>query len=160
MSAHSTYSSTPTHLPPPEAPATIAQLPWWPNITFYRLPVLVLINEIFQNSSVRLIRCAGARVVHGISVILTLSPLTLSPSVLKPFSLLSNVSLFHRYLTRLDVFSLLVAAIGHDVGHNGLSNQYHTISRSKLALLYNDSSVLENMHASILITILHRYVRW
>lgn len=48
----------------------------------------------------------------------------------------------------LDLFSVLIAAVIHDVGHAGLNNSFHVNSRSELALLYNDVSVLENMHAS------------
>uniref|UniRef100_A0A7S0XLP4 Phosphodiesterase n=1 Tax=Pseudo-nitzschia delicatissima TaxID=44447 RepID=A0A7S0XLP4_9STRA len=49
---------------------------------------------------------------------------------------------------KLELFSMLIAAVVHDVGHNGLNNSFHVNSRSELALLYNDVSVLENMHAS------------
>lgn len=47
-----------------------------------------------------------------------------------------------------EIFSLLIAAVVHDVGHCGMNNMFHINSRSDLALLYNDSSVLENMHAA------------
>lgn len=53
-----------------------------------------------------------------------------------------------RILTSLDIFALLLAALIHDVGHNGVSNMYHVESGSPLALLYNDKSVLENHHSS------------
>lgn len=43
--------------------------------------------------------------------------------------------------------SVLPAAI-HDVGHTGQTNNYHIAIRSKLALLYNDKSPLEQMHVS------------
>ena len=47
-----------------------------------------------------------------------------------------------------ELFSILIAAVVHDVGHGGLNNSFHINSRSELALLYNDVSVLENMHAA------------
>jgi len=47
-----------------------------------------------------------------------------------------------------ELFSLLIAAIVHDVGHCGLTSSFYINSKSELALLYNDTSVLENMHAA------------
>jgi 3'5'-cyclic nucleotide phosphodiesterase len=48
----------------------------------------------------------------------------------------------------VELFALLVAAVVHDVGHPGMNNSYQISSKSDLALVYNDKSVLENMHAS------------
>jgi hypothetical protein len=48
----------------------------------------------------------------------------------------------------LDIFSTLVAAVCHDMGHPGKNNSYLINSKSPTALLYNDVSVLESMHAS------------
>jgi len=53
-----------------------------------------------------------------------------------------------KYLLGVERFSLLVAAIGHDAGHLGLSNQFLVETSHELALLYNDKSPLENMHCS------------
>merc|ERR1712238_629403 len=50
--------------------------------------------------------------------------------------------------TEWELFSVLIAAVCHDVGHSGLNNNFHINSRSELALLYNDQSPLENMHAA------------
>jgi len=44
----------------------------------------------------------------------------------------------------LDIFSILVAAVIHDVKHPGLNNNFQINSRSALAVQYNDVSVLEN----------------
>lgn len=48
----------------------------------------------------------------------------------------------------LETFSLLVAAIVHDMGHPGENNAFQINSESDLAIEYNDVSVLENMHVS------------
>lgn len=44
--------------------------------------------------------------------------------------------------------AVLVAALGHDVGHPGRSNQFLVATQHAWALTYNDSSVAENYHAS------------
>lgn len=48
----------------------------------------------------------------------------------------------------LKIFAVLLAAVCHDLDHPGFNNSYQVNARSKLAILYNDKSVLENMHAS------------
>jgi hypothetical protein len=53
-----------------------------------------------------------------------------------------------QYLTSLEKFSLLVAALCHDLRHPGMTNLYLINSRHPLALLYNDQSVLEHHHAA------------
>jgi len=55
---------------------------------------------------------------------------------------------------RLELFSMLIAAVAHDVGHTGLNNSFHINSRSELALVYNDVSILENMHVSTMFRML------
>ena len=49
-------------------------------------------------------------------------------------------------LSVLEAVSTLLAAAIHDVGHTGHNKQYHVVTRSDLALLYNDQSVLEMYH--------------
>eukprot|EP00727_Mastigamoeba_balamuthi_P000067 m51a1_g10057 putative camp-specific 3 -cyclic phosphodiesterase 4c isoform x2 (645) ;mRNA; f:70198-72673 len=51
-------------------------------------------------------------------------------------------------LTPLETFALIMAAVTHDVDHPGLNNAYQVATSSRLALLYNDKSVLENHHLS------------
>ena len=48
----------------------------------------------------------------------------------------------------LDLLGILIAALGHDLGHPGYTNPFHINSSSELALTYNDASCLENFHAS------------
>jgi len=54
----------------------------------------------------------------------------------------------HAFFNGLAQFSLLVAAIGHDVGHPGVNNQFLLETGHELAVRYNDRSPLENMHAA------------
>lgn len=51
---------------------------------------------------------------------------------------------------RLEEFALLVAALCHDVGHPGLSNDFLVQTSHDLAIRYNDTSPLENMHCATL----------
>ena len=48
----------------------------------------------------------------------------------------------------LDLLSILIAALGHDIGHPGLTNAFHINAKTEMALTYNDISCLENYHAS------------
>eukprot|EP01038_Epipyxis_sp_PR26KG_P011275 gene11275-15127_t len=56
--------------------------------------------------------------------------------------------------TPLELLSILVAAISHDVGHTGVQNIYLIKSKDPLAILHNDKSPLENMHCNILYEVL------
>ena len=59
-----------------------------------------------------------------------------------------------RTLDPLHTLALLVAALGHDIDHPGVSNAFIVNSGSPLALCYNDESVLENHHAATTFTLL------
>jgi hypothetical protein len=52
-------------------------------------------------------------------------------------------------ITELQIFALMLASLIHDVDHPGNNNIFEINSRSKLALIYNDISILENHHCSI-----------
>mmetsp|Transcript_76954 Transcript_76954/g.220401 ORF Transcript_76954/g.220401 Transcript_76954/m.220401 type:complete len:1104 (+) Transcript_76954:52-3363(+) len=58
-----------------------------------------------------------------------------------------------RWLSDIDQFALLVAALCHDLGHMGRTNPFLMETRHELALLYNDSSPLENMQCAKLFEI-------
>jgi len=58
--------------------------------------------------------------------------------------------------TLLDLLSIIIASLGHDLGHPGLNNNFHINARTELALTYNDSSCLENYHCSKLFNILKK----
>mmetsp|Transcript_15696 Transcript_15696/g.39894 ORF Transcript_15696/g.39894 Transcript_15696/m.39894 type:complete len:399 (-) Transcript_15696:52-1248(-) len=53
-----------------------------------------------------------------------------------------------KVLTPLDVFSLLISAVVHDIDHNGVNNVLHQNVHSVLAMRYNDKSCLENHHCA------------
>jgi len=52
------------------------------------------------------------------------------------------------FFTEACQFWLLVAALGHDLGHVGVTNQFLVETSHVLAVTYNDRSPLENMHCS------------
>ena len=54
----------------------------------------------------------------------------------------------HTYLTQHEIFSIIFASIIHDYNHAGLNNNYYINTSHQLAILYNDRSVLENMHTA------------
>eukprot|EP00411_Alexandrium_monilatum_P044227 CAMPEP_0175482198 /NCGR_PEP_ID=MMETSP0095-20121207/78839_1 /TAXON_ID=311494 /ORGANISM="Alexandrium monilatum, Strain CCMP3105" /LENGTH=643 /DNA_ID=CAMNT_0016783849 /DNA_START=20 /DNA_END=1951 /DNA_ORIENTATION=+ len=55
---------------------------------------------------------------------------------------------FGAFFSPLNKLSLLLSAIIHDMGHDGRNNAFHVARFDDLALMYNDSSVLENYHLS------------
>ena len=60
-------------------------------------------------------------------------------------------------LEPFDALILLVSAIGHDVGHPGVSNAFLVTLKAPLAQLYNDKSVLEAFHCAAYSQILRRH---
>lgn len=60
-------------------------------------------------------------------------------------------------LKPFDALTLLITAIGHDVGHPGVNNAFLVALRVPLAQLYNDNSVLEAFHCAAYSQILRRY---
>jgi len=64
-----------------------------------------------------------------------------------------NIAKVAEFTPRMELFALHVAAIAHDVGHPGLNNVFLVSASHELALRYNDVSPLENMHCSVLFSI-------
>lgn len=60
-------------------------------------------------------------------------------------------------ISPFDALTLLIAAIGHDVGHPGVNNVFLVKLNAPLAQLYNDSSVLEAFHCAAFSQILRRH---
>ncbi|KAL4808672.1 hypothetical protein BDV18DRAFT_132882 [Aspergillus unguis] len=60
-------------------------------------------------------------------------------------------------LKPFDSLTLLIAAIGHDVGHPGVNNFFLVKLNAPLAQLYNDNSVLEAFHCAAFSQILRRH---
>lgn len=60
------------------------------------------------------------------------------------------------YFQDIGIFALLFAALMHDVDHPGNNNEFEINSKSPLALIYNDTSVLESHHASLAFRLLEK----
>lgn len=60
-----------------------------------------------------------------------------------------------RFLSPRDIFALLVSALTHDVGHVGLNNAYAIKTKSDLAILYNNESVLEHHHIALTFSLMN-----
>ncbi|ESZ93712.1 BcPDE2, cAMP phosphodiesterase [Sclerotinia borealis F-4128] len=56
-----------------------------------------------------------------------------------------------------DALTLMITAIGHDVGHPGVNNAFLVHLNAPLAQLYNDRSVLESFHCAAFSQILRRH---
>ncbi|EIE22231.1 HD-domain/PDEase-like protein, partial [Coccomyxa subellipsoidea C-169] len=57
-------------------------------------------------------------------------------------------------MTPSEKLALMIAALCHDMDHPGLNNAFLINTRHEYARLYNDNSVLENRHVSLLYTLL------
>ena len=56
----------------------------------------------------------------------------------------------------IDILSIIIAALGHDLGHPGLTNMFHMNDSTDIAITYNDISILENFHACLLFRTLRK----
>ncbi len=54
----------------------------------------------------------------------------------------------------IDYLALIFSALMHDVNHTGKNNTYEMNTFSKLAIKYNDKSVLEQHHSAVTYQIL------
>ncbi|KAI5810809.1 hypothetical protein BZA77DRAFT_161499 [Pyronema omphalodes] len=89
---------------------------------------------------------------HVVDVLQAIFYFMLSLGVLPAYGGVDNTSqhpdsLSH-IITPLDALTLLIVAIGHDVGHPGVNNAFLVTLKAPLAQLYNDKSVLESFHCA------------
>jgi GAF domain-containing protein len=60
------------------------------------------------------------------------------------------------FLTRHEIFAILIAATGHDMNHDGFNNVYNVKAETPLGILFKDQSVMETHHCSQLINVLSK----
>ncbi|KAK1145919.1 3',5'-cyclic-nucleotide phosphodiesterase [Aspergillus melleus] len=98
---------------------------------------------------------------HAIDVLQSVFCFLLHIGALPPFGSVSqelkSISPLATLLTPFDTLTLLISAIGHDVGHPGVNNFFLVKLNAPLAQLYNDNSVLEAFHCAAFSQILRRY---
>jgi hypothetical protein len=69
--------------------------------------------------------------------------------------LISN-SIVKKCMNSLEWLGSILACLAHDVKHPARNNRYLIMSQNDYAIIYNDISVLENMHSSTLFTFLQQ----
>ncbi|KAE8144267.1 high affinity cAMP phosphodiesterase [Aspergillus avenaceus] len=98
---------------------------------------------------------------HAIDVLQSVFCFLLHIGALPPYGSVSrdydSKSPIASLLTPFDTLTLLISAIGHDVGHPGVNNFFLVKLNAPLAQLYNDNSVLEAFHCAAFSQILRRY---
>ena len=57
----------------------------------------------------------------------------------------------------IDICCLIVSCMCHDFKHGGLNNNFLRLTKDKLAIRYNDISILENMHISETFKLINSY---
>jgi len=55
----------------------------------------------------------------------------------------------------VDTLSIIIACLGHDVGHDGFSNGFHKNTNSQRKQLFGDSQIQEYYHAAQTLQILN-----
>lgn len=78
-------------------------------------------------------------------------PASQAPGAARPVSAIASL------IRPFEALTLLITAIGHDVGHPGVNNAFLVNLKAPLAQLYNDRSVLESFHCAAFSQILRRY---
>ncbi|OEH80064.1 3 5 -cyclic nucleotide phosphodiesterase domain-containing protein [Cyclospora cayetanensis] len=61
---------------------------------------------------------------------------------------------FQRWFSFSDQFWMVIAALGHDVGHPGIGNSSLIASRNLCAIMFNERAVLESYHSFLLMELL------
>ena len=95
---------------------------------------LMVLSKTYQNN-----RALYHTSLHGVDVCY---------STLLILTFLKNDENKLEDISELDIISLIIAALGHDVGHPGLTNKFLINSKNELSTIYNDASVLENFHCA------------
>ncbi|KAG8929515.1 3',5'-cyclic-nucleotide phosphodiesterase [Tulasnella sp. 417] len=66
-------------------------------------------------------------------------------------------TLIQQVLDNRDLLALCLAALGHDVGHPGLSNAFMKNARTPLSVVYDDKSTLEQMHCALFLQLMRKH---
>lgn len=113
------------------------------SIQEFQLPIGILSHFLKEISTIYIKENQYHNFHHGVDVMHT------------TYRLLMTSKLNHSF-SQLELFSMLLAAISHDLGHPGVNNAFLVKTRSDLAMFHNDKSPLENMHCSQLYQLLKK----
>jgi hypothetical protein len=58
--------------------------------------------------------------------------------------------------TDLELLAGIISSLGHDVGHPARNNRFLVTTKDEIAIQYNDVSVLENMHSTIVFQLIQK----
>lgn len=95
---------------------------------------------------------------HAIDVVQAIFYFLLQLGALPPFPLTEKASgTFDSILQPMETLTILIVAVGHDIGHPGVTNLFLTNSRSPIAEVFQYESVLESYHSAAFNEILKRY---
>ncbi|KAJ5157015.1 uncharacterized protein N7482_008115 [Penicillium canariense] len=98
---------------------------------------------------------------HAIDVLQSVFCFLLRIGALPPYDQIGQTPITKSPIASLispfDALTLLISAIGHDVGHPGVNNFFLVKLNAPLAQLYNDNSVLEAFHCAAFSQILRRH---
>lgn len=99
---------------------------------------------------------------HVVDVLQATFSFLLHTNTIMPYPYCTTAAFKHKspveaLLMPFEALTLLITAIGHDVGHPGVNNGFLVTLNAPLAQLYNDRSVLESFHCAAFSQILRRY---
>jgi len=110
------------------------------------------------------VRAAYHNFQHALDVVQATFYILVSSGILPPFegTISSTSHLPHHtkfspvstLITPKHALAALVAALGHDAGHPGVTNAFLIGAKSTLARIYNDRSVLESFHSVATLSLL------
>lgn len=128
--------------------------------------VLILVDDIMEYLSATQIAYNNAVIYHNfhhacdvlqavfyfLVSIGAIPPLIATDSATRP-----SATGLGKLIRPVDALTLIIAAIGHDVGHPGVNNLFLVKVKAAVAQLYNDHSVLESYHCAASSRILRHY---
>jgi hypothetical protein len=128
--------------PTPTPPPALDDMQGWGYTDVFKIPQDNLVNFLRAVEREYITENPYHNNIHAADVVQSLH------------SLLQGMDAKSLSTAEIELFSLLLAAVVHDMGHPGKNNSFQVNSHSDLAIQYNDHSVLENMHASLAFKVL------
>ncbi|EKX40897.1 hypothetical protein GUITHDRAFT_164576 [Guillardia theta CCMP2712] len=77
--------------------------------------------------------------------------------VLQTVNFMLQSAKLSQFVNRFQLLAILIAAIVHDLGHDGYNNNYHKHAITERAMAHNDQSIQENFHLHKLFSSMDAY---